>query len=223
MVPPLGTPSASTGGDVMRKSRKTNERVKTVTGLDPVRQHDLWNLVTLPWVALLSSYATWNQDKDVGQLVIKTLICYMIVDALYISLSPKSVPSCPLVLFHHFVSILGLTHGIRHPTTSTNIVAAYGLIEIHTTFMTFRRFTGIRHPFMEFWFHVVTVLIRLVCIPWLVYNGFNDLIGLNIVFKLDGLPPVIAMLGLSAFNIQFLMKRKAMFNYTSQTATKKAR
>ena len=45
------------------------------------------------------------------------------------------------MLFHHFVSVCGLSHGVRYPSAKV-LVASYGLIEIHTSYMTFRRLTG---------------------------------------------------------------------------------
>ncbi len=46
-----------------------------------------------------------------------------------------------MVIFHHIVSVAGLSHGVRFDG-GKHLVASYGLIEFHTTFMTYRRFTG---------------------------------------------------------------------------------
>ena len=58
--------------------------------LDPVRKHDLLNLFILPWIALLSIYATATGDRCAW--VVHSMICYMLLDALYIALNPKAVP-----------------------------------------------------------------------------------------------------------------------------------
>ena len=116
------------------------------------------------------------------------------------------------MLFHHFVSVLGLSHGVRFPSEKV-VVAAFGVIEIHTSFMTFRRFTGLRSPWFELFFQVVTVLIRLLFIPGLVVASVKSLYDLGILLSLDGLPPLAAVGGLSFFNACFLAKRKHMFNF----------
>ena len=62
-------------------------------------------------------------------------------------------------------------------------------------------------------FQATTVLVRLVIIPALVILSFKNLYELDVLFKLEGVPSLTAVLGLSFFNAQFLLKRKAMFNY----------
>ena len=116
------------------------------------------------------------------------------------------------------MSVLGLYHGIKFPSAVT-LVASFGIIEIHTSFMTFRRLTGIRSKFSEFWFHVVTVLVRLVFIPALAVMSVKNLWDLGVLWKLDGVPGLTAISGLSIFNVQFLIKRKAMFNYTANATS----
>jgi len=185
---------------------------------DPVKQHDFLNLLILPFVGFASLFSTITGHFTVGTVVIRTLICYMAADALHIALTPKSVPSAKLVLFHHFVSVLGLYHGIKFPSAVT-FVASFGIIEIHTSFMTFRRLTGIRSKFSEFWFHVITILVRLVFIPALAVMGVKNLWDLGVLWKLDGVPGLTAISGLSIFNVQFLIKRKAMFNYAAKATS----
>ena len=63
----------------------------------------------------------------------------------------------------------------------------------------------------------MTVLIRLVCIPALLYFSYWDISNLGLFGKLDGLPSMLAVAGLNFFNVQFLLKRKAMFNYSAQS------
>ncbi|WZN59006.1 hypothetical protein HKI87_01g05310 [Chloropicon roscoffensis] len=182
---------------------------------DPVKQHDFLNLLVLPLIALGSTVATWTRNPRVSVTVINTLLSYMACDALYIALRPQSVPSAKLVLFHHFVSVCGLSHGVRYPSAKV-LVASYGLIEIHTSYMTFRRLTGLRSHASELLFQATTVLVRLVIIPALVILSFKNLYELDVLFKLEGVPSLTAVLGLSFFNAQFLLKRKAMFNYTGK-------
>ena len=151
----------------------------------------------------------------------------------------------------------GLSHGVRYPSAKV-LVASYGLIEIHTSYMTFRRLTGecqrdfsgggrsidifcpfpyisvlvyksdpgslslpfpaagLRSHASELLFQATTVLVRLVIIPALAILSFKNLYELDVLFKLEGVPPLTAVLGLSFFNAQFLLKRKAMFNYTGK-------
>ena len=61
---------------------------------------------------------------------------------------------------------------------------------------------------------MVTVLIRLICIPVLVFVGLKDLWDRQLFLRLDGVPPMAAMTGLSIFNINFMLKRRKMFNYS---------
>ncbi|UPQ99039.1 hypothetical protein HOP50_03g23450 [Chloropicon primus] len=182
---------------------------------DLVKQHDFMNMFILPLIGLMSVFSTLTGNPTSCLVVIRTLITYMACDAIYIALRPGSVPSAKLVLFHHFVSVCGLSHGLRF-APAIREVAAYGLIEIHTSFMTYRRLTGLRSPSFEAVFHIVTVLVRLVFIPGLALVSIRNLYGLGVLFKPSGMPGLSAVLGLSIFNIQFLLKRKAMFNYSGK-------
>ena len=97
------------------------------SGLSPVQRHDALNLAVLPIIAAMSISALfWH---DLGFYVIRTLMSYMAVDAMYIASNPACVPSWKLVLFHHFVSVLGLSHGIIVKSDEL-LVSSYALIEV---------------------------------------------------------------------------------------------
>ena len=61
-------------------------------GLDPVRQHDLVNLIIMPWIALASIFTTITAHDTSCNVLIRILICYMVFDAGYIALDPSCVP-----------------------------------------------------------------------------------------------------------------------------------
>ena len=62
-------------------------------------------------------------------------------------------------------------------------------------------------------FEAVTFLIRLVYIPALAFASVKSVYDLDIHLKASGVPALTAVAGLTLFNVQFLIKRKKMFNY----------
>mmetsp|Transcript_10041 Transcript_10041/g.25509 ORF Transcript_10041/g.25509 Transcript_10041/m.25509 type:complete len:205 (-) Transcript_10041:49-663(-) len=177
---------------------------------DPVKRHDFLNLFFLPVIALVSSAAVvWPR---LSICAIWCMVGYMFLDACWIITNPDCVPNFRLVLFHHFVSVLGLYEGIRSPV-NTDLVANFGMIEYHTTYMTFRRLTGIRTPRSEQIFMCVTVLVRLGLIPYLFFVTFRDFLHQGIFFTRYGFPGLASVTGLMIFNVNFLIKRQHMFNY----------
>ncbi len=83
------------------------------------------------------------------------------------------------------------------------------------------RVAGIKTGMTETLFKLVTFVVRMLGIPALVVWSAVNLTGLGVATNIHGVPGWTAVIGLSVFNIQFLIKRKRMFNFTAEDAAKK--
>jgi len=149
-----------------------------------IRWHDYFNLLCLPVVISLNlSYflhvtrfslegnylqitniAENSPSKYAESLNFWVFNTYILVDTLWIIISPDSVPSAPPLIFHHFGTMIGWVSPVFHQRWAFwSSLAA--LVETNTFFLILKRQQGRNVLIVHVLFYVTWVLLRLLVYP----------------------------------------------------------
>jgi len=102
------------------------------------RNHDVMNLCTLPFLAVASTFGSAGMPLVPHLWLSWIFMAYIVFDFAWICLQPQCVPKKNLVLVHHVITMLLLSHPIRFP--ENGVFTCYdGMVEINTVILTLKR------------------------------------------------------------------------------------
>ena len=136
-----------------------------------VRQHDLFNLISLFILNSLNLAHILHQCPFI--IFWATTMAYFIADGLFVALVPFIVKSPRTIILHHLISggliLIPLLYPAYHWCMSYDM-----LVEINTWLLIARRNVERPSLILESLFYITWVVFRLVLYPFLVYRFFIE-------------------------------------------------
>ena len=134
------------------------------------RLHDTLNIPLVGSLALLCILGLFGRFDCT--FITKIFTYYIVLDSIWIVLSPSAVPNFPwIILLHHLLTFLILLHPLRYPEHSIE-TCRDGIVEVNTFFLIVRRQFR-RGSFLNVFFgfcYKLTLSIRFIWQPYLIYH-----------------------------------------------------
>lgn len=151
-------------------------------------KHDIYNLICLPIIISLNIFTLFNYNNYIINYFITFFLGYLIIDFGWIIMLPCSVSSPKIILFHHFITILGIgTLPFLHQN-SQMIILLGSLVEVNT-FVRIVRKSFRNNLFLNILFYFTWFGIRCILGPILLFligqNIFNNHKYKNLEYNLN--------------------------------------
>jgi hypothetical protein len=165
------------------------------------RLHDALNI---PLVGSLAFFCLLGLGGQFNAVLLTNLfIYYIVLDSLWIALSPSAVPKfSSVILVHHLFTFLILLHPLRYPEHSIE-TCRDGIVELNTFFLIARR-QARRGSLLNVLFsfcYKITLSIRFIWQPYLIYH-FHVILNVREGYPLSEYMMVLAtQICLCIFNI----------------------
>lgn len=172
-----------------------------------VAAHDAVNVPALASLACLCACGLAGVVR--AEFVTQAFVAYILLDALWLALWPRAVPSgASLVILHHAVTMVLLTHALRRPERAME-TCRNGLVELNTLFLILRRRSARGTPAHRAWnlAYVGTLVpVRFVWQPYLFARFVELTSGDDFLERFAVLGSQAFLLG---FNVWLVARRRA--------------
>ena len=145
--------------------------------MDERKAHNLFNIVYIGVIAIMSTYSWWLKLEG-GDLTLLSLITllYYIMDIIFLVLRPDSTNSPVTILMHHVLALLSCFVFYGFPDLRS-LGVQYLLVDVNTWFLAVRQTLSKRYLIIEVAFYASWVVIRLIHYPLLmlkVWSRFQE-------------------------------------------------
>ncbi len=95
-------------------------------------RHDIWNIIWLPIIVIINInlLATWS--TFIEYLFTYVFLLYLGTDFIWLLIKPSSVTSPKVILFHHIVTIIGISTIPYVDHEMKKIICTASLVELNT-------------------------------------------------------------------------------------------
>jgi TLC domain len=169
-----------------------------------LRRHDLFNLAALPAVCLMNVLflldVVVNGRYSLYELHYLTFLAYVVIDSIWVIVTPSCVASPAVIITHHAVVLLGWNIPVLFDETMQVWCSFGALVEINTFILIARR--NMRsNILLQYAFYTTWVILRLIlyplAVPTFIINELQDNITIGKIIYF------ILMLLLNALNIKW--------------------
>jgi hypothetical protein len=199
---------------------------------DPIwwYRHDIFNICALPMVCISNismllgcKHNDLSCDKFV--LLYYVFLTYIVIDTLWISFIPKSVPAPILIVVHHLVCICGWQVPFIVGTQWADISVKLLLVEINTWLLMVRRHLDkntLAYSIVNFLFGATWICIRNIYYPMVTFDAISRYIAISEVggsYFNRSLIPIALLLFLNFLNVKWTVDlAKTLFPDKSEKA-----
>lgn len=109
-------------------------------------EHDAFNLLVLPWFALIALAGYLERPLMQGETFALVLTAYFILDFIWVLVVPSCVPKANIILLHHCVTLALMTFPLRFPEKQGYMLVYKDvMVEFNTAILLARRLLNVKN------------------------------------------------------------------------------